>query len=544
MFGSISLLDPLPQRIGRYEILGRLACGGMAEVLLGRVRGPHAFERPVAIKRILPGLVGDRAFVDMFVREARIAASIQHARVVQVHELASIRGEYLLVMEYVEGESLGGLMRRLWRRREPLDRMLAAHVIAEACAGLHAVHELVDAAGDGHEIVHRDVSPQNVMVTYAGEVKVLDFGIAKDIHSACTRGGEVKGKCEYMSPEQCRGEPLDRRSDIFSLGILLYELTVRNRLFKRDTPMLAFEAICHQPIPRPTELDPLYPSSLEAICTRALAQDRRDRYPTMLQMRRDLAAAIRGASGVERRAGEDEQLAGLMARLFADRIDEKRDMLRCAGAGITVDSIPAADADTEVELPDVPRTTRLTRSAEGACSRRSAHRASGLGGAALAIAAAVAVLLGGASRWVGSGDHSPDSQEIALRQAVPRSRERVSRSPGRVSRSPEPAPQRQEPAAGRLTVESIPPGADVFVAGEPCCRAPCSLAIPHAERPVAVDVRHDRFRPVTRSVVPDGDYKLVVHLQPIAAMDRTSRPRRQKRRSATRDTAPVFERFE
>ena len=143
----------------------------------------------MAIKRILPHLAEDRTFVDMFVDEARIAASIRHARVAQVHELASFDGEYFLVMEYVEGESLGGLMRRLWLRGEPLDRALAAHIVAEACAGLHAAHELTDAGGVGREVVHRDVAPQNVMVTYAGQVKVLDFGIAKATDSVRTQAG-------------------------------------------------------------------------------------------------------------------------------------------------------------------------------------------------------------------------------------------------------------------------------------------------------------------------------------------------------------------
>ena len=157
---------------------------------------------------------------------------------------------------------------------------------------LRSTHELTDAAGVGREVIHRDVSPQNVMVTYAGEVKVLDFGIAKASGSARTQTGHLKGKCEYMSPEQCRGEPLDRRSDIFSLGILLYELTVGKRLFKRDNAVLALHAVCHAPIPRPTEVDPQYPRILEPICARALARDRRDRYATMLEMRRDLVAAI------------------------------------------------------------------------------------------------------------------------------------------------------------------------------------------------------------------------------------------------------------
>jgi serine/threonine protein kinase len=405
-------------RLGRYEILGRLAVGGMAEILLGRVRGPHGFERPVAIKRILPHLVENRAFVDMFVDEARIAASVRHARVVQVHELAELDGEYFLVMEYIEGESVGGLMRRLWLSGEPLDRALAAHIVAEACAGLHAAHELTDAGGGGREVVHRDVSPQNVMISYAGEVKILDFGIAKAADSARTAGGQVKGKCEYMSPEQCRGEPLDRRSDIFSLGILLYELTAGKRLFKRDNAMLVFHAVCEAPIPRPTTSDPDYPRPLETICDRALARDRRDRYRTMLDMRRDLLAAIRQIAGADGRdkehneeRDEEQLLSRIMTRLFVDRLQDKRDMLRRVQAGSPVARIPAAEADTEVELPEVPRAseanpglgTGTTPSALHARTRRK-RRVAMWGGAIVAVAVATA------GAWLWFGGSSPDAR--------------------------------------------------------------------------------------------------------------------------------------
>lgn len=373
----------------------------MAEILLARVRGPHAFERPVAIKRILSHLAEDRAFVEMFVNEARIAAGIHHARVVQVHELAAFEGEYYLVMEYVEGESLGGLMRRLWLRGEQLDRALAAHIIAEACAGLHAAHELTDANGGGREIVHRDVSPQNVMLTYAGEIKVLDFGIAKAVDSARSQGGQVKGKCEYMSPEQCCGEPLDRRSDIFSLGILLYELTVGKRLFKRDNAMLVFHAVCREPIPWPHETDPAFPRVLESICSRALARDRRERYATMLEMRRDLVAAIRGMAGTAERAGEEERLASVMRRLFHDRIHDKRTMLSRAQAGSTVEGIPVAEADAEVELPDAPRSTNVGSTFAALGSAPGGARTRRRRGVAVAVAAALAAALVGAALWLG-----------------------------------------------------------------------------------------------------------------------------------------------
>jgi len=245
----------LPDRIGRYEIVGFLAAGGMAEILLGRMVGPEGtgFERPVVIKRILPHLAREKAFVDMFLDEARIVGSIRHSNVVQVQELGHEGGELYMVMNYLEGENASGLSRRVASRRETLDPALGAFIVAEACAGLHAAHELTDTEGRSRNLVHRDVSPQNIFITYRGEVSVLDFGIATAADRAThTETGAIKGKFEYMSLEQCLGMHLDRRADVFSMGVVLYELTTGHRLFKRPTQLLAFKAICDQPIVPPS----------------------------------------------------------------------------------------------------------------------------------------------------------------------------------------------------------------------------------------------------------------------------------------------------
>lgn len=543
--GRIGSRGPLA-RLGRYEILGRLATGGMAEILLGRVLGPHGFERPVAIKRILPELAENRAFVEMFVDEARIAARIRHARVVQVHELAAQGGEYFLVMEYIEGENLGGLMRRMWLRSEALDRVLAAHIVAEACAGLHAAHELTDASGVARGVVHRDVSPQNVMITFAGEVKVLDFGIAKAFDSARTQDGHVKGKCEYMSPEQCIGASLDRRSDIFSLGILLYELTVGKRLFKRADPAASQRAVCSAPIPRPTEVDPTYPPILEAICARALARDRSDRYPTMLEMRRDLVAAIRQATRADQRAGEEEQLAGAMARLFADRIQDKRDMLRRARTEAAIVQIPVAEVDLQVELPEVPPPS--TPGLEP--TRRPLRFARPLRHRALIFTAGalVAAALGGAGRWIATSAAPPDpispiasplsARELMRRLARPVP---VPMPLGSGEREPIAA---AKPAMVSLTVESTPAGAEVFVDGQRRGNAPCWIELVRTDQALAVAVSRAGFKPIAERVVPNTDQKLLVHLQPLAARATPNRPARAPSGSPPPPPSTAFERFE
>jgi serine/threonine protein kinase len=253
----------VPATLGRYEVVGHLASGGMAEIFLGRLRGPRGFEQAVVIKRVLPSLGRTKEFVDMFVDEANIVAAVRHPNVVAVHELGHEGEELFLVMEYLEGESIGSLLRRLWTGGEVLDRRLAIHIIAQACAGLHAAHELTDENGDPRDLVHRDVTPQNVFVTYGGEVKVLDFGIAK-AHNRHTKtdAGQVKGKLGYMSPEQCFGKPLDRRTDIFALGTLLYELTTSRRLFRRETELETLKLITEMAVVSPSAVLTDYPPAL------------------------------------------------------------------------------------------------------------------------------------------------------------------------------------------------------------------------------------------------------------------------------------------
>jgi eukaryotic-like serine/threonine-protein kinase len=338
-------------QIGRYEVLGQLATGGMAEILLGCISGPSGFRRPVVVKRILPHLAKVPEFRNMFLDEARIIARIHHENVVQVHELGSEGDALFLVMEYLDGESVGGLLRRLALRNERLPYWLAAHVIAEACAGLHSAHELTNESGVLLGLVHRDVSPQNVFVTYEGSVKLLDFGIAKVADkSSRTATGHVKGKFQYMSPEQCRGEPLDRRSDVFALGAVLYELTTNTKAFKRATEHLTFLAICEEPIVLPSRVVENYPRSLEPVVMRALSKDPKKRYPTALEMRQALVAALRE---IEPTGDARQSLAELMRREFAERIREKRELVRLLGSGETLSRIPEAEVDELVELPGV-----------------------------------------------------------------------------------------------------------------------------------------------------------------------------------------------
>jgi len=272
--------------LGRYEVVKHLAQGGMAEVFLARATGIEGFERHVVIKRIRAEQARDKSHVQMFLDEARLAASLHHHNIVQVHDIGEEQGEYFFVMEYVHGEDVRKLLTEVSSRGErvPLEHVLT--IVTAAAAGLHHAHEQCGPNRAPLGIVHRDVSPANILVGYDGGVKVADFGIAKATHRTFeTESGARKGKVAYMSPEQCVGLPVDRRSDVFALGIVLYEsLTVR-RLFKDDNDFLTMTAIVQGKIPPPSTSWPDVPPELEAIVMKALSSSPDDRYATADHMR-------------------------------------------------------------------------------------------------------------------------------------------------------------------------------------------------------------------------------------------------------------------
>lgn len=354
-------MTQLPSHIGRYQIIGLLGTGGMAEVFLGRSWEPDdsAFagssigsrrDRPVVVKRILPHLARQQHFVDMFRDEARIAAQIRHPNVVEVYELGETGHELYMVMEYLAGESAAGVARQLALRKKLLSFGLCAHLLAEVCAGLHAAHDLYDDDGEPMHIVHRDVSPANILITYGGEVKILDFGIAVAANRLSkTDAGQVKGKYAYMSPEQCRGKPLDRRSDVFSLGTVLYELSTCRRLFKRPSDMETLEAVCNETAVPPSQLVSKYPPELERICLKALQKNPEDRYQTAAAMRRDL---LRVARELNQDKQPKQSIAKVMRKLFAERIEQKNRMLEQVRTGNN--HVPTGHLSTEDESMELP----------------------------------------------------------------------------------------------------------------------------------------------------------------------------------------------
>jgi serine/threonine-protein kinase len=482
----------LPKRIGRYEVLGQLAAGGMAEILLARLSGPGDFRRAVVIKRVLRSYAGNASFVKMFFDEARIVATIRHPNVVHVQELGEDEGGAFLVMEYVAGENVASVQKRAVAAGTPFDPRLAAHVLAETCAGLHAAHELVDERGRPQNLVHRDVSPQNVLVGYDGHVKLVDFGVALvENRDARTEPGEVKGKFEYMSPEQGLGKPLDRRSDIFSAGVVLYELSTGRRLFKRASAARTIEAVCREPVVPPSRVASGYPPALEAVVMRALAKDPAQRYATAADMRRDLLDVARELPNPV------EALAEQMRALFADRIAEKEEMLRRVGEGAEVSHVPAGDAPAgDVVVPDAPEAPK-----RGAASRVIV--AGAVASVLLATGATFAILVK-VSRGPLTSKDEPAASAVGS------------------------APPESPPKAGEVVVriDSKPSGARVRVAGEDRGETPIELHLPRGEDAVNVELRRTGYAPIVQAVVPDADQKIIVGLSPLPMRTRgpSSRP--------------------
>ncbi len=283
------LLAPGAQ-VGRYHLLRRLAIGGMAELHLACAEGVAGFQKVVVLKRVLPHLAADRSFVDLFLNEARLAANLDHPNLVQVMDIGEADGEYFYVMEYVHGRNARELLGEAANRGGmPLSVALA--VVIATASGLHHAHERTDLEGRPLGLVHRDVSPSNVLISYDGAIKVTDFGIAKaSARTAETIGGAMKGKIGYMSPEQCRGEAVDRRSDIFALGILLYELTTTERLFFGESDFAVLNKVVHGRFDSPSSRVPDYPPALERIVLRALALEPAERYPSAGELLRDIEA--------------------------------------------------------------------------------------------------------------------------------------------------------------------------------------------------------------------------------------------------------------
>ncbi len=302
------------EQFGRYTLFGKIAAGGMASVYLGRPNDVN--EGWYAVKRVHPHLASRADVMQMFMNEAKILSRLEHQNVCGITDYGITDGSPFLVMRYLHGAPLSGLLRRILDRKDPIPIDLMAYVVACTCEGLHYAHEATGEDGRSLGLVHRDISPQNIFVTFAGDVKLLDFGVAKAAgFQSFTRTGHIKGKYAYMSPEQVEAIPLDRRSDVFSLGIVLWEMMTGRHLFKRKREIDTLRAITRAVVPAASEVNPEVPQSLDAIVAKALVADKNRRFASAHEMGQALWAHLTGATNP---MGSDE-VAEVMLATFPDK---------------------------------------------------------------------------------------------------------------------------------------------------------------------------------------------------------------------------------
>lgn len=342
-------------RFGKYRLVDRLAVGGMAEIFLAHESGPDGSEKPVVLKRIRPHLTKEASFVKMFLNEARLAAQLNHPNIVQIYDLGKMGESYFIAMEYIFGRDMRRIVPKSEELGIPFPLVYALKIASSALAGLHYAHTKVDLYGNPLNIVHRDVSPENIFVAFDGTVKVLDFGIAKATNAPTgeTRAGELRGKLSYMSPEQCLGRPVDCRSDIFSLGVTLYEWLTGFKLFTGETDIAVMRNITEGKIYAPSYFKADIPGPVEAILMRALERDRERRYQTAAEMQHAIDAFLNAYEFTP----TPLHLSNFLKQLFLDELEAEKGGLEARAP--TSQAVPAQDAPAQPRAEPPRRDGRV-----------------------------------------------------------------------------------------------------------------------------------------------------------------------------------------
>ncbi|HYO58487.1 serine/threonine protein kinase [Archangium sp.] len=504
--------------LGKYLLLRKIASGGMGQVFLALERGA-GLERLVVLKLILPHLAEDEEFLTMFVEEARLVARLAHPNLITILELTEIDGRQCLAMEYVQGDDLRRLDKFARAQGKTLPVGLVLRIIAEAAAGLHYAHQARDPQGQPLELVHRDVSPQNILVGFDGGVKVIDFGVAKAAGSAShTATGVLKGKYPYMSPEQANGQPVDARSDLFALGVVMWELLTSKRLFKSESDLMTLRLVRDCQVPPPSQLNPKLPPGLDELVLRALSPTPDGRFPDCGAFR----LAIEDYILQYRLPASNAHLAAYLRDLYAERIIRDSDPTHLdqldADADLDSKSNPSRSsvrsrsqqplqrALTPVGTPIIPPPrplmlgdSRHTLSLPPAIVPRRRFPlvpvVAGLG--ALLVSAGAAI--------------------VFLRQQ-PAGSAQVTTPPQVAQARPEPArpvePERVEPQPVRLKVLSEPAGARVEVDGKQHGETPMDLPLAPDAPPVKVALKLDGYETAERRVSAGDAPALSVKLTP------------------------------
>jgi eukaryotic-like serine/threonine-protein kinase len=486
-----------PHRFGQYTLTARLGRGGMADVYRARREGAAGFERTVVVKKILSSHNEDPQFVDMFINEAKIAARLTHPNIVQVYELGEQDSEFFIVMEYVKGKDLLRLLRTLAQNTPEapaVPPLVAAYIARETARGLGHAHEHTDEAGAVKPIVHRDVSPQNIMLSYDGQVKIVDFGIAKalDTMKEETRTGALKGKFAYMAPEQVGGHSPGPQSDIFAAGVVLHEMLTGRRLFKGASDYETLQKVQNMTVPPPSTVAKSVSPELDAIVLQALERDRKMRYTRAAHMARDLDVFLQS----HRFAVED--MAEYMKEVFpADARDDVPDGHMTSSYSInkavqepTAPSSPRAIAGT----PSAVRAEQVEKQALAAAGRK---RALVYGGAALLALAVAAIVVVPIARKNSAAPKSDEPRMVVEPTVRPAEADKPIGDDKPIDRP------LTAPAEGEVRVTSEPAGAQVYAGPKLVGTAPVTM---HLGRGAATQVTlvHPGYEDLTYTVQP-GD---------------------------------------
>ncbi|MEE2830653.1 MAG: serine/threonine-protein kinase [Myxococcota bacterium] len=509
-----------PQAFGKYYLVDPVAVGGMAEVFLAKTFGASGFEKVQVVKRILDEYAADANFIEMFIDEAKLSVQLTHPNIVQIFDFGKIDLSYFIAMEAVDGKDLKSVLRRLAKRGEHMPVDMACIVAHQSAKGLHYAHERSDAVGLPLNIVHRDVSPSNLLISYEGQVKVADFGIADaDSGAHATQAGVLKGKYSYMSPEQSLGAILDQRSDIFSLGICLWESLTGHRLFRRDNNLETLEAVRNAEIPAPSQYNPAVPPELDAICFKALERDIEGRYSTAAEFQRALGDFLLPETA-DRIC---PQLATWMHERFGEEIRRERERLergtRIATALHSGNEVDFRSMDSSEEVLDLAyHETDLREETHGTKTVLPRTRSAPPPRIGLILGVVTAFSLGAAvllflianlgTETTGSEPElaretpaavvaEPDrtTASTAKPVATPASAEADTRS--RTETKPDrPAPP---PTTGVLRIRSKPAGAAVSIDGRKVGKTPINWKQALPGRSYSIDFSKAGYTPITKS---------------------------------------------
>lgn len=523
---------------GKYELLRKIASGGMGQVFLAREHS--SVERLVVLKLILPHLAEDDEFLTMFLEEARLVARLQHPNLVTILDLQEVEGRHCLAMEYVQGDDVRRLDKQSRLKGRLLPAGLVMRVISEAAAGLDYAHKARDAQGQPLRLVHRDVSPQNILVGFDGAVKIIDFGVAKAASSGHhTATGVLKGKYPYMSPEQASGQAIDGRSDLFALGVVMWELLTGRRLFKGESDMMTLRLVKDCQVPKPSQINPKLPPGLDEVVLQALATTPDKRYPDCGAFRLALEDYILQ----QRLPASTAHLSAFLRELYAERIAAEADPAKLDQLAEDADLDTKDKSNPSRSHSVVPPGHRSTPSRVSVPSGRSRHSVEALVGPApqhrqeatrgtqplgrptperrppliplVVSGVAVAIIAGAALLYFTRKPPEPVLPPTVATLPPVKAVE---------PRPVHPPPEHTSPLKVELVLNSEPAGAAVQLAGRPLGVTPVTLPLAPEAAPVEVTLSMEGYEPLTRQVSAANAPSLLLALERRAMPPATAKP--------------------